>query len=134
MEKNNVIVMDIDGCICERKSKEQFYSELKPVKSVLDKLREYKKKGFYIILSTSRNMNTHNNNLGRINAQTAKIILNWLEEHDIPHDEIYFGKPWCGFKGFYVDDKAIRPSEFLSKNYDEIMELLNPDIALERGE
>ena len=72
-------------------------------------------------------MNTYDNNIGKINANTAKIILDWLEKYNIPHDEIYFGKPWCGFKGFYVDDRAIRPSEFLSKDYDEIVNLLNEE-------
>ena len=35
------------------------------------------------------------------------------------------GKPWCGHEGFYVDDKAIRPSEFLALSRAEITELLN---------
>ena len=70
-------------------------------------------------------MNTYENNLGKINANTAKIIFKWLDEHGVPHDEIIFGKPWCGFKGFYVDDRAIRPDEFLSRNYDEIISLFD---------
>ena len=75
-------------------------------------------------------MNTYNNNLGRINAHTAKIVLEWLDKHEIPYDEIYFGKPWCGFKGFYVDDKTIRPSEFISKSYKEIIKLLENEKVL----
>lgn len=127
MEKEHIIVMDIDSCLCEKKEDGKSYSELKPVNAILERLREYKRKGFYIILYTSRNMNTFECNIGKINANTAKIILDWLEKYNIPYDEIYFGKPWCGFKGFYVDDKAIRPSEFLSNDYDEIVKLLNEE-------
>lgn len=51
-------------------------------------------------------------------------IITWLQKHDVPYDEIIIGKPWCGYDGFYVDDKAIRPSEFISLNYEQIKELL----------
>ena len=51
-------------------------------------------------------------------------IISWLEKHNVPYDEIHVGKPWCGFNGFYVDDKSIRPSEFVSLSYEEIMVLL----------
>jgi len=124
-EKNFKIVIDIDGVICQKKNSDQDYSELEPNDDILEKLQEYRKNGFYIILFTSRNMNTHNNNLGKINASTAKIIIEWLDKHSVPYDEIYYGKPWCGFKGFYVDDKAIRPDEFITKSYEEIYELVD---------
>ena len=43
--------------------------------------------------------------------RTRCCIVNWLNKHDVPFDEIHIGKPWCGDDGFYVDDKAIRPDE-----------------------
>jgi len=130
MEKSYRIVIDLDGVLCKRKKEDQEYADLEPNRKILEKIREYKQKGFYIIIYTSRNMNTYNNNLGKINAHTAKIILEWLDKHKIPYDEIYFGKPWCGFKGFYVDDKTIRPSEFISKSYKEIIKLLENEKVL----
>ncbi len=131
-EKEKVIVMDIDGCLCEKRKEGLSYDDLKPNASILNKLMEYKKEGFYIILYTSRNMNTYDNNLGLINANTAKTILDWLERWEILYDEIYFGKPWSGFKGFYVDDKAIRPTEFLSYDYEQIMNLLEKEEDVEK--
>ena len=47
------------------------------------------------------------------NANTAKIVLEWLEKWNIPYDEIIYGKPWPGHNGFYVDDRTVRPDEFL---------------------
>lgn len=125
--EEKVIVIDIDGTICNIKSSEQHYSEIQPVKSVITKLIEYKEKGFYIILFTSRQMRTYQGNIGKINAHTAKVLFNWLEKYKVPYDEIHFGKPWCGKNGFYVDDRTIRPKEFLELSYNEIVELLKKE-------
>ncbi len=127
IESEKVIVMDIDGTLCEIKSKEQSYLEVVPKYNILKKLKDMKEQGFYIILYTSRQMRTYEGNIGKINANTGKVLFQWLEKHNIPFDEIYFGKPWCGKKGFYVDDKAIRPSEFEKLNYDEILALLEAE-------
>jgi capsule biosynthesis phosphatase len=56
-------------------------------------------------------------------------ILAWLQKNDVAFDEIHVGKPWCGREGFYIDDRAIRPSEFVRLNLAEIRDLL----ASEKG-
>lgn len=124
MQEKNVIVMDVDGTICSIKKKGESYLDVLPNQQVVDQMKSYKEKGFYIVLFTSRNMRSYDGNLGKINANTAKDMFSWLEKYDIPYDEIYFGKPWCGFNGFYVDDKAIRPDEFVHLSYEEIAERL----------
>src|SRR4051794_25891577 len=93
---------------------------------MLAKLREYKEAGFYIILYTSRNMRTYGGNIGLITANTAKATMAWLDRHGIPYDEIHFGKPWASRVGFYVDDRAVRPDEFLRMTPQEICRLLEP--------
>lgn len=115
--------MDLDDTLT--KSYDGSYMDVLPNKLVIEKLREYKEKGFEIVINTSRNMRTYSGNVGLINANTLPIILKWLEKHDVPFDEIYTGKPWCGNEGFYVDDKSIRPSEFAKLNYEEIVNLLS---------
>ncbi len=125
IKDSDVIVFDIDGTLCEEMKPQQTYLDLQPKAKMVAKLKEYKSKGFYIILSTSRNMRSHQGNIGRINATTAKILLEWLEIHDIPFDEIHYAKPWCGHNGFYVDDKSIRPDEFLNYSHEQIIKLLD---------
>ena len=71
-------------------------------------------------------MRTYQGNVGKIAAHTLPVIIAWLQRHDIPYDEIYVGKPWCGMEGFYVDDRAIRPSEFVALSFDEINALIKP--------
>ena len=116
-------VFDIDGTLCPIKKKEERYEDLVPYKNMVEKLRYYKNHGAKIVLFTSRNMNSYKGNLGVINKITAKILLDWLEKWEIPYDEIIYGKPWPGHKGFYVDDRTIRPDEFLNCSVDELDEI-----------
>lgn len=127
INEENVIVFDIDGTLCRDKKQNQTYLEVEPKEEILKKLIDYRQKNFYIILYTSRQMRTYQGNLGKINANTAKTLFEWLDKYNIPYDEVHFGKPWCGKNGFYVDDKAIRPTEFLNLSFDEIKELLNQE-------
>ena len=116
-------VFDIDGTLCPIKSKEERYEDLVPYSSVVEKLRYYKRNGAQIVLLTSRNMNTYGGNIGLINKNTARILLEWLDKWDIPYDEIIYGKPWPGHKGFYVDDRTVRPDEFMKYSPDELNEI-----------
>ena len=116
-------IFDIDGTLCPIKKKDEEYADLVPYAEMVDKIREYKAGGAKIILFTSRNMNSYNGNIGLINANTAKVILKWLDKWDIPYDEIIYGKPWPGHKGFYVDDRTIRPDEFLNMSVEELNEV-----------
>jgi capsule biosynthesis phosphatase len=124
IRRERCIVFDIDGTICPIKSSEQSYDDLVPHPEMLKRLREYRDEGFYIILSTSRNMNTHSGNIGLLIAKTAKQLFGWLDRHEVPYDELHVGKPWPGRGGFYVDDKAIRPDEFLQMNYEQILKVV----------
>ena len=101
------------------------YPEQRPNLPIIEKLREYQGMGFEIIIFTARNMRSYNGSVGKINAVTLPIIVEWLSKHNVPYDESHIGKPWCGHDGFYVDDKAIRPSEFASLTYEEIRELID---------
>lgn len=116
-------VFDIDGTICPIKRKEEQYEDLIPYSDMIKKLKYYKKNGAKIILYTSRNMNSYNGNIGLINKHTAAILLEWLKKWEIPYDEIVYGKIWPGHKGFYVDDRTIRPNEFLKYTPTELEKL-----------
>lgn len=54
----------------------------------------------------------------------GKEMMEWLDRCEIPYDEIHLGKPWPGRGGFYVDDKTIRPDEFVKLSYNEILGLI----------
>lgn len=127
IRRERCIVMDIDGTLCVKKRPDETYDMVAPAAEVVEMLRTYRAQGFYVILATSRNMNTHNGNVGLLVADTAKTLFAWLDKHEIPYDELHVGKPWAGKGGFYVDDKAIRPDEFLKLSYEDILAIVGED-------
>lgn len=120
MYTDYTFIFDIDGTLCPIKQKEEKYEDLIPYPEMIEKIRYYKENGARIILYTSRNMNTYKGNLGLINKNTAPVLTKWLKKWDIPYDEIVYGKLWPGHKGFYVDDRTVRPDEFLKCSVGEL--------------
>jgi capsule biosynthesis phosphatase len=127
IKKDKVLVCDIDGTITTIKDKHEDYSNLKPVQSLVDKIIRLKSEGWHIVFFTARNMRTYDGNISSIEENMLPILIDWLNKHNIPYDEIQIGKPWCGNRGFYVDDKTIRPKEFLELSDQEIEKLLARD-------
>lgn len=119
----NSIIFDIDGTICPIKNSNEEYSDLIPYKEMIDKIHELKKKGYRIVLFTSRNMRTYNGDISLILKNTKPVLEKWLKKWNIEYDELIFGKPWPGPSGFYVDDRTLRPKELLTKTSKEIDEL-----------
>ncbi|CAA0117066.1 Uncharacterised protein [BD1-7 clade bacterium] len=121
------LVFDLDNTLTVEGTGD--YQSVSPRLDVVQKLRDYQSQGFEIVIHTARNMRTYENNVGKITANTLPVVIDWLNKHQIPYDEIHVGKPWCGFEGFYIDDKTVRPSEFAALSYDEILSLLEKEKA-----
>ena len=130
----DTIIIDIDGTICPIKKENESYKDLVPYKDMVDKIRELKSKGYRIVLYTSRNMRTYNGNIDLIHKNTKPIVDLWLKKWNIPADEVIYGKPWPGHKGFYVDDRAIRPRELLEMTDSDINKLFIKDRLDEKYE
>lgn len=116
------LVLDLDGTLTIDEEGVSYQDKL-PNPAVVERLRAYRSEGFTIVIASARNMRSFENSVGKINAFTLPVIIEWLQKHDIPFDEIHVGKPWCGTEGFYVDDRAIRPSEFCALSHEEILDL-----------
>lgn len=99
------IVIDLDGTICPVRRGSQKYSELQPYPGAVERIRRWRAEGHYVIISTARNMQTCQGNVGRVMRNVGKVTLDWLAEHGIEYDEIYFGKPNADI---YIDDRAMR--------------------------
>lgn len=121
------LVVDLDGTITLADTND--YENVAPNMAVIEQLKNYKAQGYTITISTARNMRTYEGNVGLINIHTLPIITAWLDKHQVPYDEILVGKPWCGHDGFYIDDRAVRPSEFASLSVEEINALLDKEKA-----
>jgi capsule biosynthesis phosphatase len=118
------LVVDLDGTLTIEGSAKR-YEDVLPRSEIIAQIRKYSADGYRIAIITSRNMRTFQNSMGRINAETLPVIVEWLKRNAVPFDEIHVGKPWCGAGGFYIDDRAIRPSEFRSLDRDAIADILD---------
>lgn len=127
MDLNKVkkLIVDLDDTISVTENGDYVHS--KPIQKTIELLKQYQAEGFQIIIHSSRQMRTYEANVGKINIYTLPNIINWLQANDVPFDEVIVGKPWCGFEGFYIDDKSIRPSEFHSMSYEQIKEMLKKE-------
>ena len=114
------LVMDIDGTICPIKRSDENYSDITPFPEMVQRIRKCKESEARIVLFSSRNMNSFHGDIEKINAYTVPILKEWLKKWEIPYDELIMGKPWPGHHGFYVDDRSVRPDEFLSYTPEEL--------------
>ena len=99
------ICIDLDGVIAKIKKNQETYSDVLPVAGAVEKIKKLKEAGHYIIIFTARHMKTCNGNVSMVIARQGKITLDWLAKHQVPYDEIHFGKP---FADIYIDDNALR--------------------------
>ena len=99
------ICVDLDGVVCKLKNPGESYAELAPVEGAAEALQAMRAAGHTVILYTARHMKTCGGNVGQVVARQGKVTLDWLARHNIPYDEIYFGKPYADV---YIDDNAYR--------------------------
>jgi capsule biosynthesis phosphatase len=81
-------VFDLDGTLTHD-DPDVGYPERAPNAAMVEKLRAYREQGFEIVICSARNMRTYGGDLGKINANTLPVILDWLARHQIPYDEIH---------------------------------------------
>jgi len=119
------IVFDLDGVICELKKPSESYADVIPKNDVIEKMRDLKKDGHYLIIHTGRHMRTCDGDVTKVIEKIGKITEDWLKEWKVPYDELIFGKPYADI---YIDDLGI---EFSTKDkLDKKIESLQPYIII----
>lgn len=111
------VCIDVDGTICITKAEHESYADVVPIPGAIETIKKLKEAGHYIIIATARGMKTYESNLGKIVANQSTILVNWLDKHDIPYDEIWFGKPLADY---YIDDKGFKFTDWKNVS-DEIL-------------
>ena len=117
-----VLIVDLDNTLTIEDPNLP-YSEKEANLAIIDKLNIYKNKGYEIIIQTARRMKTHNNDEARLIADIAEVTIQWLDKHNVPYDGLKFGKPYAE-NGFYIDDRAVRPDEFLQLSPEALLKLI----------
>lgn len=103
---------DLDNTLVSYPEIEGDYSTVKPLRKTIDYCNFLHSLGHTIIIHTARRMKTHSGNVGKVQADIAKVTFDTLDKFGIKYDEVYFGKP---FAHFYIDDLAVKPSDDLEK-------------------
>jgi capsule biosynthesis phosphatase len=108
------LIVDLDDTICfpnhDKKDTFEKYGLALPNNSMIVSLQKAKEKGYRIVINTARRMLTHDGDINKIIEDVGQVTTDWLNKHNVPYDEIVWGKPY-GI--YYIDDKAMRPDEFL---------------------
>lgn len=122
-----VLVVDVDGTLCPIKEPDQSYADLPAFAAMRERLIELRSDGWRIVLSSSRGMRTHNGCEAAIEREVLPTLLGWLERNGVPFDQIRLAKPWAGTDGFYVDDRTVRPREFLTHSLEALSAICQRD-------
>ena len=110
----DMLIIDLDNTLTEEDS-EKDYS-----KKIVNKLVDISIKnaitlGYGAKIFSARNMRSLEGNLNKIESITRPIAEDWLKKNKVIYDELILGKPWCGYDGWYLDDKNILIEEFIFK-------------------
>lgn len=102
------IAVDFDGVCAE--ITHDYYEIGDPVPGAIDILSNLRELGWYIVIWTSRVNAMKLEELSQAPNQYPKLMigmLEWLEKHNFPYDELDMGhqKPACNI---FIDDRAYR--------------------------
>lgn len=103
-----ILCVDVDDTICFTQNRD--YERSVPNEPVIKKLREAREAGYTIILHTARGQGRSNNNIALVADEVLDEVESFCKRFDVPYDDIVLNKPLAIA---YVDDKAMRPDEFL---------------------
>ena len=123
MNPTNVIVTDVDDTILFTENRD--YANSRPNQPVIDGLRKLEQNGWKIVLMSARGMGRSNGDIDSVIEDVSAEIERFVEKYDVPCHEIVLAKP---FANYYVDDKALRPEEFVDKVDEMITEFETPPI------
>ena len=108
------LIVDLDDTICfpnhDAKDTYSKYFLARPNIDFILALRKAKDLGWEIHISTARRMLTHDGDVEAIIDDVGDITIRWLQIYNVPYDALLFGKP---YGQYYIDDKALRPAEFI---------------------
>jgi capsule biosynthesis phosphatase len=127
VETEKALVIDVDGTLCPIKRSGESYADMAPEPRMLARLRALHAEGWHIILHSARGMRSNDGNVGKIGKNVAPVMLDWIAKHDIPFDELHLSKPWPGAQGYYIDDRSVRPREFLDMTFEELNAMIERD-------
>ena len=106
-----IFCFDIDNTICENRTGDMTYADVKPFPEALETLRWLKSEGHTVMLYTARHMKTGMGNQGKVLKLQGKVLFDWLEKWDVPYDELWWSKPHADL---FIDDAVHKHTDWAS--------------------
>lgn len=110
--KIKTFCFDIDNTLFI--TKQNFYSQSKPIKKNIKVVNQLFKKGHKIILFTARGMTTYSRNVKLINKNLGGLTIRQLKKFNVKYNELIFGKPSFDY---IIDDRSVFYKKNWSKNF-----------------
>jgi capsule biosynthesis phosphatase len=97
-----VVAVDLDGTLAHFDHWRSYLHIGKPIPKVINKIRQEKKLGAYVIIFSCRTTSADN----KVYMSSVDNLRKWLKTHRVPYDEVWLGtgKPYANI---YIDDKAV---------------------------
>ena len=102
------ICFDLDGVICN--TKKNYYRKSKPIEKNIEFVNHLYKKGFKILIYTSRFMGRNKDNAKKAHDQGYKFTKLQLRSWGVKYSKLIMGKPSYDV---FIDDKSL----FFRKNW-----------------
>lgn len=107
------LCFDVDGVLCDDRGTdghwssptERPYAGRKPYPWASPLLKKLRAHGHTVVVQTARYMNKFDGDQEKVRTYGLMELKNWLNEHDIPYDEVYMGKASANL---YIDDRGCR--------------------------
>jgi capsule biosynthesis phosphatase len=113
MVETRTLVVDVDDTISTHRNRD--YENAVPHTKIINKLNKMYESGWKIIYFTARGQVSCSGDLDLINQLRRPVLESWMEKHSVKYHSLMFGKP---IGVYYIDDKAIRPEEFMDLDYE----------------
>ena len=114
MMHEKTIVTDLDDTLSYTSNRD--WENAKPNLLLIDKLNSFYDAGYKIIILTARGQISCGGDSEKADRKYRVQIEKWLKKYNVKYSELSFNKP---FESYYIDDKAILPSDFLHLDSEE---------------
>ena len=106
------VIVDLDGTLTIDE-KRLPYPEKPLNHAVAAAVSRSSELGYGVMVMTARGMRTWKNDRAKVEEHVRPGVEAWLTSNAVQTDQVHVGKPWCGPRGFYVDDRNLHLEEFV---------------------
>jgi capsule biosynthesis phosphatase len=110
---DNTITIDSENKRSSLAEDIEYYENVKPNIPLIERIRLLYN-NYRIVIQTARGMKTCGGNVDLIKNRVGNVTIDWLRKHNVPYDEIVFGKT---YGDFYIDDKNLSIQDFLNGDF-----------------